>query len=108
MAAVVHHGGAGTTAAGLRGGVPSVITPLIADQPSWGRVVHQLGAGPPPIPFADLTAPRLADALRQAVTTPGLHQRAADIGEQLRAEDGVGRAVDLFMGHVARWDQHPK
>ena len=60
MAAVVHHGGAGTTGAALRSGVPAIVVPLAADQPSWARVVHELGAGPAPIPFPALTADRLA------------------------------------------------
>ncbi|NIW49113.1 MAG: glycosyltransferase, partial [Gammaproteobacteria bacterium] len=54
MATIVHHGGAGTTAAALRAGVPSVIVPYFADQPFWARHVHQQGASPPPIPQAEL------------------------------------------------------
>ena len=101
MAAVVHHGGAGTTAAGLRSGVPSVLVPFLADQPSWARVVHALGAGPPAIPFQALTANRLADAIREAVTNPAMRQRAAAIAKEIRAEDGVGRAIELFLQYVA-------
>ena len=55
MAAVVHHGGAGTTGAGLQAGKPTVICPFVADQPFWGRRVAVLGAGPPPIPQRKLT-----------------------------------------------------
>ncbi|HEY1012134.1 MAG TPA: glycosyltransferase, partial [Herpetosiphonaceae bacterium] len=62
MRAVVHHGGAGTTAAGLRAGAPSVIVPFMGDQPFWGRRVADLGAGPAPIPRKQLTAERLAAA----------------------------------------------
>ena len=67
VATVVHHGGAGTTGAGLRAGVPSILTPFIADQPSWARRVVELGAGPTPIPFGRLTPERLAEAIRQAI-----------------------------------------
>ena len=71
MAAVVHHGGAGTTAAGLRAGKPSVIIPFFGDQPFWGKRVHELGAGPKPIPPRKLNADRLADALTASVTKIG-------------------------------------
>jgi UDP:flavonoid glycosyltransferase YjiC (YdhE family) len=102
VAAVVHHGGAGTTGAALRAGVPSVTTPLAADQPSWARRIHELGAGPAPIPFGTLTTERLAAAIREAVTSAALRERAAALGRQIRAEDGLGRAVALFETHVAR------
>ena len=62
VAAVVHHGGAGTTGAGLRAGVPSVLIPFVADRPSWARRIEQLGVGPHPIPFRESTAERLANA----------------------------------------------
>jgi sterol 3beta-glucosyltransferase len=101
-AAVVHHGGAGTTGAGLRSGIPSVLVPLAADQPSWARVVRALGAGPAPIPFGSLTAQRLADAIGQAVSSETIRQRAAEVGRQLQAEDGPGRAIELFTQHVER------
>jgi sterol 3beta-glucosyltransferase len=97
MAAVVHHGGAGTTGAGLRAGVPAVICPHLADQPSWARVVHDLRAGPPPIPFRDLTASRLAQALHDATTNPVMRQRAAAIGSKIRSEDGTGRAAEAIL-----------
>ena len=99
MAAVVHHGGAGTTAAGLRAGLPTVVCPFFADQPLWGRRVHALGAGPPPIPARRLSAARLAQALTQAVRDPAMRQRAATLGERLRAEDGVGQAAEV----IERW-----
>lgn len=96
MAAVVHHGGAGTTAAGLRAGVPSVVAPYFADQPFWARRVHALGVGPAPVSQVDLTAERLADAIRVAVTDTRIRERAAALGMKLRAEDGVTRAVEAF------------
>lgn len=102
MAAVVHHGGAGTTAAGLRAGVPSVIAPLTADQPSWGRIVHRLGAGPRPVPFRHMTAARLSRAIGCAVADPAMISSASVLGERIRAEDGVGRAAEIFLQHVRR------
>jgi UDP:flavonoid glycosyltransferase YjiC (YdhE family) len=100
MAAVVHHGGAGTTGAGLRSGVPSVVCPFFADQPFWGRRVAALGVGPAPIPQSALTADGLAAALRQATHDPAMRARAATLGTALRAEDGVGRAVAVLERRV--------
>jgi sterol 3beta-glucosyltransferase len=103
MAAVVHHGGAGTTGAALRSGVPSVLTPLAADQPSWARLVSALGAGPAPLPFQTLTAQRLAQAIREAVTNAAMQQRATELSRQIQAEDGVGQTVEHFLRYVGRW-----
>lgn len=96
MAAVVHHGGAGTTAAGLRAGRPSVICPFFGDQPFWGHRVQTLGVGPQPISQKQLTAERLAQAIQTAVADPGMRARAEALGTKLRAEDGVGRAVAII------------
>jgi sterol 3beta-glucosyltransferase len=96
VAAVVHHGGAGTTAAALRAGVPSVVVPFMADQPFWGRRVFQLGVGPQPIPRQQLSEDNLAAAVRQAVSDPEMRRRAAALGQEIRGEDGVGRAVALI------------
>jgi sterol 3beta-glucosyltransferase len=96
--AVVHHGGAGTTAAALRAGRPSVVCPFVADQPFWGARVAALGVGPEPIPQRKLTAGNLADAIRTAATDPAMRERAARLGERIRAEDGVGNAVAVIEG----------
>jgi UDP:flavonoid glycosyltransferase YjiC (YdhE family) len=97
MAAVVHHGGAGTTAAGLRAGVPSIIIPYFADQPFWGNRVAQLGVGPQPLPRKVLTVDRLAVALETAVTNPHMQQRAAELGRKIQAEDGIAQAVAIVQ-----------
>jgi UDP:flavonoid glycosyltransferase YjiC (YdhE family) len=96
MAAVVHHGGAGTTGAGLRAGVPNVIVPFTSDQPFWGRRVFQLGVGPRPIPRRALSANRLSDAISTAVTDERMRTRARALGEALRREDGIAQAIDLI------------
>ncbi|MBN1963772.1 MAG: glycosyltransferase family 1 protein [Anaerolineae bacterium] len=101
MAALVHHGGAGTTAEGLRAGVPGVVVPFYADQPFWGWVVERLGVGPSPIPRQRLTAEALAHAIRIAVTHGPLHARAADLGARIRAEDGVAEAIRLIEHYAA-------
>lgn len=96
MAAVVHHGGAGTTAAGLRAGVPTVVCPFFGDQPYWGERVAALGAGPGPLPFRAMTVPRLASKIRRAVGDPGMADRAGELGARIRDEDGVGRAREII------------
>ncbi len=96
MAAVVHHGGAGTTAAGLRAGVPGILTPFLLDQYSWADRVVKAGVG---LRLADskrLTAEKLAQAIHTAVTDTALRGRAAAIGESIRAENGTARAVEII------------
>jgi sterol 3beta-glucosyltransferase len=105
VAAVVHHGGAGTTAAGLRAGKATVICPFFGDQPFWGQRVAMLGAGPAPIPVRYLTPEKLADAIRRAVTDPEMHRRAAELGTRIREDNGVGRAVELISRGLVR---HPR
>jgi UDP:flavonoid glycosyltransferase YjiC (YdhE family) len=96
MAAVVHHGGAGTTGAGLRAGVPNVIVPFTSDQPFWGRQVFRLGVGPRPIPARRLSAVKLAQAISTAVEDSAMRIRAQGLGERIRAEDGVARAIEVI------------
>jgi sterol 3beta-glucosyltransferase len=96
VAAVVHHGGAGTTAAALRAGVPGVVVPWFADQFFWGWRVQELGAGPKPISRNKLTAAKLAGAIKQAVSDEAIQRNAGQLGRQIRAEDGVGTVVRLI------------
>jgi len=91
MAAVVHHAGAGTTAAALRAGAPAVPVPVLADQPFWARRLHALGVATAPIPLPRLTADRLAAALR---ATPALRERAGELAGRIREEDGAARIID--------------
>lgn len=93
MAAVVHHGGAGTTAAGLRAGCPTVVCPFAVDQPFWGARVQALGAGPAPIPQRRLDPARLGGAIRAAVHDPAMRDAARRLSSAIRAEDGVGTAI---------------
>jgi UDP:flavonoid glycosyltransferase YjiC (YdhE family) len=97
VAAVVHHGGAGTTAAGLRAGKPTLCVPFISlDQNFWGWRVADLGVGLPPIPSNRLTAEKLAQAITTAVSDPTMNQRAAELGANIRSEDGVAQAVAIL------------
>lgn len=102
VAAVVHHGGAGTTAAGLRAGKPTVIVPFIADQPFWGKVVHELGVGPQPIPQNKLTVEALATAISQAVNDPAMRARAEAVGEKIRRENGTDNAVKIIACEMGK------
>ena len=96
MAAVVHHGGAGTTAAGLRAGRPTLICPFMGDQPMWGDRVFGLGAGPKAVPQKKLSVEKLAQGLQQLTEDAGMRQRAQHLGEKINAEDGVATVVRLI------------
>ncbi|MEV4953421.1 glycosyltransferase [Paenarthrobacter nitroguajacolicus] len=96
MAAVVHHAGAGTTAAGFRAGVPAVGIPVYTDQPLWASRIASLGAGPRPIPYKMLTPERLGDAITEAVSTPSYAKRAAEVSAAIATEDGTGPVVEAL------------
>jgi sterol 3beta-glucosyltransferase len=99
MAAVVHHGGAGTTAAGLRAGVPSVIIPSGMDQFAWGRRVFELGVGSKPIPRKNLTAEKLSDAI-QFVLTKEIKDAAKDLGIKIQSENGAETAAKIIINCI--------
>lgn len=96
VCAVVHHGGAGTTAAGLRAGLPTLICPLAFDQPFWGRRVQALGCGPKPQPIKRLNAKRFAAGLIALTQTEAYRVRAREVARAIAKEDGVGRAVAII------------
>ncbi|MDX2090491.1 MAG: glycosyltransferase [Kofleriaceae bacterium] len=104
--AAVHHGGAGTTAASVEAGVPTVVCSVFADQPFWGARVTRLGVGAH-VPFAKLDRTTLLAALR-TVLTPEVRQRAAALGARLRAEDGAGTAADHLVRQLAPYAQSVK
>ncbi|HEX2907841.1 MAG TPA: nucleotide disphospho-sugar-binding domain-containing protein [Phototrophicaceae bacterium] len=93
VSAVVHHGGAGTTGAGLRAGQPSLIVPFTADQPFWGQRVVALGVGPAPIPRQRLTAENLSAAIEHLLNDQAIRDRAAKLGQAIRAENGITNAI---------------
>lgn len=94
-AVVVHHGGAGTTAQALRAGRPQVVLPFTMDQPFFGRRVHEIGVGSPPVPTTEASPDRLVAALETALD-PVVTGRARSVGRVVRAEDGVGGAVAVI------------
>ena len=91
--AAIHHGGAGTTAAGLKAGVPTIIVPFFSDQPFWGQRVADLGIGIEPIEQKELTVDKLSTAIATVVSSHLIRDRATALGEQIRAENGVENAV---------------
>ncbi|HRF96542.1 MAG TPA: glycosyltransferase, partial [Aggregatilineales bacterium] len=97
MSAVIHHGGAGTTAAALRAGVPSGVISHMADQPYWGRRVHELGVGAKFIRRHKLTSDKLAKMITTLTQTPSIKEKAQALGAKLRAEDGVENAVRVIQ-----------
>lgn len=96
VSAVVHHGGAGTTAAGAYAGKPTVICPFFGDQGFWGRLMFEMGVGTEPIPVSALSVDRLGAAIRTAATDRGMRERAGALAERIRAEDGVAQAVRVI------------
>lgn len=101
--AVVHHGGAGTTAAGLHLGLPTFIVPQTVDQPYWGRRVYESGCGPKPVRRRKLTPELLAEALHELDTNAGYASNAQALGEKLRAEDGTGTAIKVIERVMANY-----
>jgi UDP:flavonoid glycosyltransferase YjiC (YdhE family) len=100
MAAIVHHGGAGTTGAALSAGVPNVVVPHFGDQYYWGRRVAELGVGPKPIERKKLSVERLTAALSTVLHDSGMREQAASLGAKISAEDGVARAVEIIRKHM--------
>ncbi|KAL9266463.1 Sterol 3-beta-glucosyltransferase UGT80A2-like protein [Drosera capensis] len=103
-AAVVHHGGAGTTAAGLKAACPTTIVPFFGDQPFWGERVHAKGVGPLPIPVDEFSQERLVDAIR-FMLDPKVKERAIELAKAMENEDGVTGAVNAFFKHFLREKQ---
>jgi hypothetical protein len=95
VSCVVHHGGAGTTAAGIAAAKPTVIVPFFGDQPFWGDVIYRAGAGPRPIPFKMLSAAALADAITTALK-PDIQRMARELGDRIRREHGSETGVRSF------------
>ncbi|WRX10053.1 UDP-glucuronosyl/UDP-glucosyltransferase - like 10 [Theobroma cacao] len=97
--AVVHHGGAGTTAAGLKAACPTTIVPFFGDQPFWGERVHARGVGPPPIPVDEFSLPKLVDAIN-FMLDPKVKEKAVELAQAMKNEDGVTGAVKAFLKHL--------
>ena len=95
VSCVVHHGGAGTTAAGIMAGKPTVVVPFFGDQPFWGAMVARAGAGPSPIPNKQLTADKLAAAIAECLK-PTTQERAKELGARIASEKGTRSGAESF------------
>ena len=102
MRAVVHHGGAGTTAEGLRAGCPTLACPFFLDQEYWGMRVAALGLGPKPLPIRKMSIRSLVSRIRDLTTNREYALRAVQIAQSLRLENGVGRAVEIIEQIVGK------
>ena len=96
MAMVIHHGGSGTTAFGLRSGIPSCVVSFVFDQQYWGERIAELGAGPKPIPFKDLTVNRLVEVIHVGISDSQVRQKAAKLSEKIKVENGIQNALSIF------------
>jgi len=96
VAGAVIHGGSGSTGMALRTGIPTLVVPFVMDQFFWGRRVTTLGAGPQPIPFKQLEEDKLSAAFEKMISDVEMQRRAAEVGEKIRAEDGVAYAVEII------------
>ncbi len=99
---IIHHGGAGTTAAALRAGIPGLVVPHIMDQPFWGQRVFDLGVGPQPIPRKQLTAEKLAQGITSMLNNKEMKERSYLLGAQIRDENGITKAVELIEKYLSK------
>ena len=97
---IIHHGGAGTTSAGLRAGISNIIIPFMADQPFWGNRVHAMGVGPKPILVKNISVDKLTYAIADAESNV-IRDRAQTIGQNIRGEDGIKNAIKLIELYAA-------
>ncbi|KAF2182548.1 glycosyltransferase family 1 protein [Zopfia rhizophila CBS 207.26] len=102
VSCVVHHGGAGTTAAGIAAGRPTVVVPFFGDQPFWGAMTAKAGAGPLPIPYKDLTSDKLAEAIQEALKPESL-ERAQELCHKISQERGDQKGAQSFH-QMLRYD----
>lgn len=103
VSAVVHHGGAGTTAAGLAAGSPTVVVPFFGDQPFWGQMIARAGAGPEPVPYKKMTAETLANSITFALK-PDVQIAAQKVAQQIAEEDGASNAVKDILNRLESSD----
>lgn len=101
---IIHHGGAGTTSAGLRAGIPNIVVPFMADQPFWGRQVHAIGAGPKPILVKNLSVRVLTQAIAEAESDI-IRESAQAIGQKIRGEEGIKNAIMWIESYVSTFKQ---
>lgn len=104
VSAVVHHGGAGTTAAGIAAGRPTVVVPFFGDQAFWGQMVARAGAGPEPVAFTDMTVDSLTESITTALKDE-VQKGAQEMAKTIAAEHGAEDTVDDFLERLVSEDQ---
>jgi UDP:flavonoid glycosyltransferase YjiC (YdhE family) len=97
VSAVIHHGGAGTTGAAVRAGIPSIIIPFFFDQGFWADRLEKLEAGPPRLSKKSLTQQTMATAINKTLTNTTIHNKLNKLSAELNAENGVENAVNLLL-----------
>ncbi|MCC7117132.1 MAG: glycosyltransferase family 1 protein [Anaerolineales bacterium] len=98
---IIHHGGAGTTSAGLRAGIPTIVIPFTGDQPFWGNQIYKMGVGSKPILVKNLSASKLVEAI-VAAEFEVVRRQSQVLGQEMRGEDGVARAVEWVELYAAQ------
>ncbi|MCZ2123290.1 MAG: glycosyltransferase [Anaerolineales bacterium] len=99
---VIHHGGAGTTSAGLRAGIPTIVVPFTGDQPFWGNQICKMGVGVKPILVKNLSIDKLVEAIAEA-ESDSIRKQSQVAGQKIRGEDGVNVAIDLIEMYAAQY-----
>ena len=99
VSCVVHHGGAGTTAAGIKAGKPTLVVPFFGDQPFWGAMIAKAKAGPEPVPYKSLTAEKLAESIKFCLKDT-TQEQAEELGAQIREEQGTDVGGKSFHDHL--------
>ncbi len=99
MAAVIHHGGAGKTAAALRSGRPSMAVPFFGDQPFWGGRIAILGVGVRAVPRLQLSIDTLSESINALANDQGFKANAKQLASQITSENGTQNAVQIIQSH---------
>ena len=92
---LIHHGGAGTTSAGLRAGIPQVVVPFMADQPFWGKRIHAIGVGSHPLRVKNISTDQLMQAMVES-EAQAVCEQARLVSQFVRKDAGVLLAIDII------------
>jgi len=108
MAAVVHHGGAGTTAEGIRAGIPTMIVPFFGDQFLWASRIEELGVGIAPFSIKKINTFKFSSSLQKLVSDEEIRKKSEELGQNIRSQDGLGRAIEFFHKHLPIYQEETK
>lgn len=100
LAAAIHHGGAGTTAAAIKAGIPSIAVPSFADQVFWGQQISKISVGLPPIKKEELSVEKLLKAIKELTSNQDIRMKVLQIGNQVKKENGAEKAASLIDEHI--------